>query len=95
MEAREERALIERAKEWDKGAWAEIYERRKQSIHRYVYYLVFIGASICHSEPLGGITVGFGLLEAQLGWIANWAWSIRTDVADTKATQETINKHLS
>jgi len=40
VEARGERALIERAKEWDKGAWAEIYERHKQSIYRYVYYRV-------------------------------------------------------
>jgi len=40
VQGQEEKGLIRRAKECDEAAWAEIYERHKQNIYRYIYYRV-------------------------------------------------------
>ena len=38
VEADEERALIERARELDNTAWAALYERHAEQVYAYIYY---------------------------------------------------------
>ena len=38
VDADAEQALIERARELDNGAWAELYERHAEQVYAYIYY---------------------------------------------------------